>query len=136
MVHVKEAARSHNLENLVKMNKKEIKEKWKEQYKQENLPSYDKSLKNELKDYIAYCTRFAWRIVTQVPPLKIDYRSSTYNSASHNESQAFSSYASQHPPGRWASRQERPKIVKCYVWPTLHDFDGRVIEKGEVVLAE
>ena len=119
------------------MNKKEIKEKWKKQYEQENLPSYDKSLKNELKAYIEYCTRFAWRIVTQVPPLVIDYKSSTYNPASHNESQAFSSSASQQPPHRWASMQERPTIVKLYyVWPTLHDFDGRVIEKGEVVLTE
>jgi len=118
------------------MIKKEIKENWREQYKQRNLPSYDKSLKSELKDYIECCTRFAWRLVNQVPPLKIDYKSSTYNSASHNESQAFSPSASQHPPERWASGQERAKIVKCYVWPTLHDFDGRVIEKGEVVLAE
>ena len=118
------------------MIKKEIKGKWSQQCKETGLPSYDKSLKNELKRYIEYCTRFAWRIVTQVPPLKIDYKSTTYNPASHNESQAFSSSASQHPPERWASMQERPKIVKYYVWPTLHDFDGRVIEKGDVVLAE
>ena len=114
------------------MTRKEIKEKWREQYKAENLPSYDKNVKKELKGYIEYCTRFAWRLVTQVPPLKIDYKSSTYNSANHNESQAFSSSASQ----RWASMQERPKLVKCYVWPTLYDFDRRVIEKGEVVLSE
>ena len=118
------------------MAKKEIKEKWREQYEQKNLPSYDKSLRNELKPYIEYCTRFAWRIVTQVPPLMIDYKSTTYNSASHNESQAFLSSVLQHPPERWASMQERPKIVKCYVWPTLHDFDRRVIEKGDVILAE
>ena len=116
------------------MIKKEIKEKWKEQYKQKNLPSYDKILKKELKSYIEYCTQFAWRIVTQVPPLKIDYKSSTYNPASHNESQAFSSSASRHTPERWASSQERTNII--YVWPTLHDFDGRVIEKGDVVLAD
>lgn len=118
------------------MTKKEIKEKWVKQHEQENLPSYDKGLKNDLKPYIEYCSRFAWRIVTQVPPLKIDYKSTTYNPASHNESQAFSSSASQHPPERWASMQERSKPVKCYVWPTLHDFDGMVIEKGDVVLAE
>ena len=118
------------------MIKKEIKEKWREHYKQKNLPSYDKILKRELKSYIEYCTQFSWRIVTQVPPLKIDYKSSTYNPASHNESQAFSSSASRHTPERWASRQERTNIVKCYVWPTLHDFDGRVIEKGDVVLAD
>ena len=83
------------------MIKQEIKGKWSQQCKEKGLPSYDKSLKNELKPYIEYCTRFAWRIVTQVPPLKIDYKSTTYNPASHNESQAFSSSASQHPPERW-----------------------------------
>ena len=118
------------------MIKKEIKKKWTDHYKQKNLPSYDNNLKRELKSYIEYCTQFAWRIVTQVPPLKIDYKSTTYNPASHNESQAFSSSASRHTPGRWASSQERTNIVKCYVWPTLHDFDGRVIEKGDVVLAD
>lgn len=118
------------------MIKKEIKEKWREHHKQKNLPSYDKSLKKELKPFIEYCTQFAWRIVTQVPPLKIDYNSSTFNPASHNESQAFSSSASRHTPKRWASMQERTKRVKCYVWPTLHDFDSRVIEKGDVVLTD
>ena len=116
------------------MIKKEIKEKWRKHHEQNNLPSYDKSLKTELKPYIEYCTQFAWRIVTQVPPLKIDYNSSTYNPASHNESQAFSSSGSRHTSERWASMPGRTKLVKCYVWPTLHDFDSRVIEKGDVVL--
>ena len=117
------------------MTKRELKEKWKENGKQAILPSYDKGLKNDLKSYIEYCTQFSWRIVTQVPPLKIDYKSSTFNPAYHNVSQAFLSSATQHTPQRWASAQDR-KHVKCYVWPTLHDCDNRVIEKGDIVLAE
>ena len=115
------------------MVKKEVKEKWKGSGKQGNLPSYDKSVKKDLKSYIEYCTQFSWRIVTQVPPLEIDYKSSTYNPAYQNESQAFLSFSSRKAPGGWANTQER-KIVKCYVWPTLYDCDRRVIEKGDVVL--
>lgn len=117
------------------MVKKEVKEKWKEHGKQGTLPSYDKCLKKELKSYIQYCTQFSWRIVTQVPPLKIDYKTTTYNPAYHSESQAFMSSAPRHTPQRWASTQDR-KHVKWYVWPTLYDCDSRVIEKGDVVLEE
>ena len=117
------------------MTKKELKEKWKENGKHAILPSYYKGLKNDLKSYIENCTQFSWRIVTQVPPLKIDYNSSTFNPAYHNVSPAFLSSASQHTLQRWASTQER-KHVKCYVWPTLYDCDNRVIEKGDVVLTE
>ncbi|KAL9960015.1 hypothetical protein ACROYT_G033405 [Oculina patagonica] len=103
MVLVKEAAERHNLESLVQIVKKEVKEKWKEHGKQGTLPSYDKCLKKELKSYIQYCTQFSWRIVTQVPPLKIDYKTTTYNPAYHSESQAFMSSAPRHTPQRWAT---------------------------------
>ena len=117
------------------MVKKELKEKWRENDKREILPSYDKSLKKELKSYIEYCTQFAWRMVTQLPPLKVDYNSSTYNPDYHNESQAFASSARRETPVRWANAQDRT-LVKCYVWPTLYDYDNRVIEKGDVILTE
>ena len=111
--------------------KKELKKRWKENDKK-LLPNYEKSLKNDLKGYMEYCTRFAWRIVTQVPPLNVDYKSSTFNSAYHNESQAFSFSARQSSSESWVESQGR-KQIKCYVWPTLFDSENRVIEKGDVV---
>ena len=111
-----------------------MKEKWKEHKKKEEiLPSYDKSLKKELKGYIEYCTRFPWRVVTQVPPLKIDYNSSAFNPLYHNESQAFRTSAKINASQRWASTQEEKQIY-CYLWPTLYDWEKRVIAKGDVVL--
>ena len=111
-----------------------MKEKWKEHKKKEEiLPSYDKSLKKELKGYIEYCTRFSWRVVTQVPPLKIDYNSSAFNPLYHNESQAFRTSAKINASQRWASTQEEKQIY-CYLWPTLYDWEKRVIAKGDVVL--
>ena len=116
--------------------KKEFKEQWKENGRKGGLiPSFDKSLKRDLKGYIEYCTRFSWRIVTQVPPLKIDYKTSTFNPSYHTESQAFASTAVRSSRGRWTYPQER-KGIKCYVWPTLYDWDNGVIEKGDVVLEE
>ena len=112
--------------------KKDLKKRWKENDKK-LLPTYEKSLKNDLRGYIEYCTRFAWRIVTQVPPLKVDYQSSTFNPSYLNESQAFSFSAKQKNPESWVESQGR-KQIKCYVWPTLFDSEDRVIEKGDVVL--
>lgn len=131
MVLVKEDAVKHSLEALMKDVKKELKKRWKESDKK-LLPNYEKSLKNDLKGYMEYCTRFAWRIVTQVPPLNVDYKSSTFNSAYHNESQAFSFSARQSTSESWVESQGR-KQIKCYVWPTLFDSENRVIEKGDVV---
>lgn len=138
MVLVKEAAgrKDLHLEKLVKAAKKELKAKWKEQKKTgEILPIFDKSLKKELKGYIEYCTRFSWRAVTQVPPLEIDYMTWTFNPAYHRESQAFLSSAKHDASQGWVSAQEE-KRIKCYLWPTLYDWEKRVIEKGEVVLTE
>ena len=116
--------------------KKEFKQQWKQNGRKGGfIPSFDKSLKRDLKGYIEYCTRFSWRIVTQVPPLKIDYKTSTFNRSYHTESQAFASTTVRSSHGRCAYPQER-KGIKCYVWPTLFDWDERVIEKGDVVLKE
>ena len=73
--------------------------------------------------------------MTQVPPLKIDYKTSTFNPSYHTESQAFASTIVRSSHGRRTYPQER-KWIKCYVWPTLFDWDERVIEKGDVVLKE
>ena len=119
------------------MVKKQLKAKWRDPENEEILPSYmyDKELKRDLQPYIEYCTKFAWRTVTQVPPLVIDYKTRTYNPVYHNESQAFSSSPKRDTPPRCATT-EVEKRVKCYLWPTLYDCDNRVIEKGEVILTE
>jgi len=136
MVLVKEEAVTQNLQMLVKTVKKAIKDHWRNNEKtREMIPYYDKSLKNDLKGYIEYCTRFSWRIVTQVPPLKIDSISTTFSPSYHIESQAFASSTQWGTSKRWGDFQQR-KQIKCYVWPTLFDSDHRVIEKGDVVLAD
>lgn len=87
------------------------------------LPTFDGSLRDSLSKYIEYCCQFSWRMVTQVPPLKIAFQSKAYDPKIHNESSSFA-----------REKKMSPSQIKCYLWPTLLDCDNRVIEKGEVVL--
>ena len=92
----------------VQTAKKEFKEQWKENVKKGGLiPSFDENLKRDLKGYIEHCTSFSWRILSQVPPLKIDYKTSTFNPSYLTESQAFASTAVRSSQGRWTYPQER-----------------------------
>ena len=93
---------------------------------------YDSTLLGNLKDYIEYCTRFAWCALTQVPPLKIDYTTTVYSSRSHLVNQAFNSVETRSPTRRPVYSEGQS--ILCYLWPILQDCDGKVIRKGEVVL--
>ncbi|XP_078342815.1 uncharacterized protein LOC144628574 [Oculina patagonica] len=133
MVVVKETAVNHKLDKLVQTAKKDLETKWKQQWQRQRsnrvnatehiLPPYDGALKDSLEKYIEYCCQFSWRMVTQVPPLKIGYESTMYNSMFHTESSSFA-----------REKKTATSQIKCYLWPTLLDCDNRVIEKGEVVL--
>lgn len=89
-----------------------------------NLPllsSYDeKSVK--LAKYMDYCCRFSWRMVTQVPPLKLNYQSQQFDERSHV------------PGFESDKKQTSSSQIKCFLWPTLLDCEKRVIAKGEVLL--
>ena len=109
---------------------------WLEYFRQRKqlLPEYDRNILHSLKDYIQYCIQFAWCAVTQVPPLKIDHTTAVYSSKSHIISQAFSLTDQDRGRSRRSYSSEARNIM-CYLWPTLLDCDGKVISKGEVILA-
>ncbi|KAL9960011.1 hypothetical protein ACROYT_G033401 [Oculina patagonica] len=131
MILVKERAKTHDLNFLVQDVKSFISAKWNRHHLRDHLLlDYDSILLHGLSEYIAYCTRFAWCAVTQVPPLKIDYSTAVYSSRSHMPSQAFTEERS---PTRRSAYSESQSIL-CYLWPTLQDCDGKVIRQGEVVL--
>ena len=112
--------------------KSSIASQWNRSYRDQLLLDYDSTLLHDLNDYTKYCTQFAWCAVTQVPPLKIDFRTAAYSSRSHTVSQAFS-FTEERSPTRRPVRSES-RTVFCYLWPTLQDCDGKVIRKGEVIL--
>lgn len=115
------------------MVKEVIKTKWIRD--DDILPSYNYTVMYSLDEYINYCTKFAWCMVSQVPPLEIEYKNNVFNPRTHVLSQAFSFRGE-----NWADHHRRhPKAqqtIMCYLWPTLQDCQGKVIVKGEVVLSK
>ena len=85
------------------------------------LPSYDEK-SGKLAKYMDYCCRFSWRMVTQVPPLKLNYQSQQFDERSHV------------PGFESDKKQTSSSQIKCFLWPTLLDCEKRVIAKGEVLL--
>jgi len=81
----------------------------------------------QLSDYIKACIRLAWRMVTQVPPLQLEYKSLKFDKAVHklarfqcnSDDQRFSE-----APG---------ENIACYLWPALLEGGGRIIFSGEVL---
>ena len=102
--------------------KKGLEKKWKRD--NEHLPTYDFILQHGLENYIKYCTKFAWLMVSQVPPLEIEYKDNIFNPRTHVLSQLFS----------FDGDQSRTRRILCYLWPTLQDCQGKVLVKGEVIL--
>lgn len=122
MTHVKEQAASKKLDisKFLETVIVKLKKSWRSQIP--NVPDCNEGLMKTLATYIEYCCRFSWRLVTQLPPLKISYRDAYFNPSYHTESN-FSTKA-----------RGTTMLIKCFLWPMLLDCDKRVITKGEVLL--
>ncbi|PFX17910.1 hypothetical protein AWC38_SpisGene17744 [Stylophora pistillata] len=85
MILVKERAKTHDLNSLVQDVKRSISEKWTRHQLQRGsfLLEFDLDLLYRLNGYIKYCTQFAWCTITQVPPLRIDYKTTDYDPKVH-----------------------------------------------------
>ncbi|XP_068733285.1 uncharacterized protein [Montipora capricornis] len=77
-----------------------------------------------LDDYLRACIKLTWRMVTQFPPLRLEYHTFTYKRECHKivESQ----------DDALDGRYQEHKVY--YLWPGLVDGGGRTIIKGEVAL--
>ncbi|XP_015748127.1 PREDICTED: uncharacterized protein LOC107327922 [Acropora digitifera] len=120
MTHVKEKAASKKLDisKFLEDVKAKTKVKWRSQIR--SVPDYNEKLLKALETYIDYCCRFSWRLVTQLPPLKIGYHDKFFDRTCHTEN-------------RYSTKTG--VRIKCFLWPILLDCDKRVIAKGEVLLA-
>lgn len=81
----------------------------------------------QLSDYIKACIRLAWRMVTQVPPLQLEYKSLTFDKTLHKLARCQCNTDDQRfgeVPG---------EDIACYLWPALLEGGGRVILPGEVL---
>ena len=97
--------------------------------------SYNSTVIYSLDEYIKYCTKFAWCMVSQVPPLEIEYKNKVFDSRTHVLSQAFS-FGGENCPDHRRRHPKAQQTIMCYLWPTLQDCQGKVIVKGEVILSK
>lgn len=81
----------------------------------------------QLSDYIKACIRLAWRMVTQVPPLQLEYRSLDFDKALHKLARCQCNTDDQRV-GEVLSEN-----IACYLWPALLEGGGRIIFPGEVL---
>lgn len=79
-------------------------------------------LLRDLTDYVKKLIKLTWRMVTQVPPLRLEYSAATFNNQYHKMAE---------PDREGKEGKDREKPV-CYLWPGLVDGGGRVISVGEV----
>ena len=79
-------------------------------------------LLRDLADYVKKLIKLTWRMVTQVPPLRLEYSAATFNNQYHKMAE---------PDREGKEGKDREKPV-CYLWPGLVDGGGRVISVGEV----
>ena len=90
-----------------------------------------------LKDfdkYIRACISLTWRMVTQVPPMKLEYQSSKFNKDIHKMiTYHGSSKVRPRTSDRLSAQQDQSLEIACYLWPGLVDGGGRQIRAGEVL---
>ena len=105
-----------------------IKIKW------DSWRSQDKSLKmnyrryvlddRKVDRYIRECIRIVWRMITQVPAMKIEYQS-THLKSFHTKKGYYS--------GMRSTEGDPNEEIAYYLWPALIDGGGRLVRKAEVL---
>lgn len=73
--------------------------------------------------YIEKCVRLSWRMVTQVPAMRIEYQSTILQSSVHKCLGYYN--------GMGESRQGEE--IACYIFPALFDGGGRLLRAAEVL---
>lgn len=107
--------------------------KWNKWYEEDKsclfTPSYQ--LLENLDQYIKACLRLSWRIVTQVPPMNLEYQTLKLDISIHKKLGYHDRFKERYKS--LPSAQENQEDIACYLWPGLQDGGGRVIRAGEVL---
>ena len=92
------------------------------------LPRPSEDVLTRLGDYIKACIRLTWRMVTQVPPMQLEYGAVQFDKDLHKlarfQNRAEFCRGADHLTGQ---------IIACYLWPALLESGGRTIFLGEVM---
>ena len=85
-----------------------------------------------LVNYINACMRLTWRMVTQVPPMKLEFHSSRFNKDIH-EIMGYHGSVERRARNSQPSHQDQGEEIAYYLWPGLQDGGGRLIRAGEII---
>jgi len=134
MLTLKETARDCNLELFVQDVQSSVWNKWRIWCNEDKCCriSPNKYLLQDPRiiSYITKCIQITWRMVTQVPAMKIEYRALHLEDGTHKKLGYHSSpYMQAKVPAGQVSEEE----IACYLWPGLFDGGGRLIRAGEVL---
>lgn len=129
MLSLKQTAHLCDLTCFEKDVKQVISGRWTKCLQEEQemplLPPFSEEVITEVDDYIKACVRLSWKIVTQVPPLRLEYSSSKFNKRIHSRTRLY--YNNER------SEQGQSENIACYLWPALVEHGGKVIFPGEVL---
>ena len=81
--------------------------------------------------YIAASIRLTWRMVTQTPPLQLEYES--FYLTSKQRKMGYHSNPEIRTLAKETSSHAQDEEIACYLWPGLLDGEGRCIRPGEVL---
>ena len=87
----------------------------------------------QLEEYIKACIGLTWRMVTQVPPLKLEYHLTEFDKDIHKDIGYQYSRKTHHTNSNSSPPSDQGPEIKCYLWPGLLDGGGRLIRAGEVI---
>lgn len=86
----------------------------------------------DLENYIKACIRLTWRMVTQVPPVKLEFHSAKFSKDIHKKMGYYGSFK-RRTRNSLPTHQDQDEEIACYLWPGLQDGGGRLIRAGEIV---
>lgn len=82
--------------------------------------------------YIKQCMRLTWRMVTQIPAMELEYKSSYLKQNIHKKL-GYHSNPCMRFREKGSCGQVMGEEIACYLWPGLVDGGGRLIRAGEVL---
>lgn len=132
-LNFKETADTCSLQFLEERVKAEASKKWWEWYEKDKSCMFQPADKliPLLEKYIKACLRLTWKMVTQVPPMKLEFHSSKFDKHIHKNQGYHSSQQGSTKPHSTAEEQEEE--IEYYLWPGLQDGGGRKICEAEVI---
>lgn len=87
-------------------------------------PDKPEDVLRKLGDYIKDAIRLSWKMVTQAPPLGLEYSQLKFNPKYHTLTRLQNNNGS--------SKQGQYESI-VYLWPGLKENEGRVVFPGEVL---